>query len=206
VIKEGRSEMVEGARYNLPYRRRRRAATDYAKRRGLVLSGLPRLVVRPANKHITVQVIEARARGDVVLASAHSSELRKYSWKAAGGNVPAAYLTGSLAGHRATSRGVHTAVLDVGTRPVTVGSRIFAAMSGAADSGLKVPHGAEVLPSKDRLRGEHIAAFGKMLSQKPELYQKRFSTYLKQHLKPEDLPAHFEEVRGNILHSFEKAM
>ena len=204
MIEESRSEMVKGSQYNLPYRRRRNAATDYAKRRRLVLSGLPRLVVRPANKHITVQVIEARAKGDVVLASAHSSELRKYSWKAAGGNVPAAYLTGSLAGHRARTKGIQTAVLDVGTRPVSIGSRIFAAMSGAADSGLKIPHDEEILPSKDRLRGEHIAAFGKMLSQKPDLYQKRFSIYLKQNLKPEDVPAHFEEVRGKISQSFEK--
>jgi len=198
--------MTKRSQYNLPYRRRRTAATDYAKRRRLVLSGLPRLVVRPANKHITVQVIEAKVAGDVVLASAHSSELRKYSWRGAGGNVPAAYLTGSLAGYRARIKGVQTAVLDVGTRPVTVGSRIFAAMSGATDSGLKVPHNEKILPSKDRLRGEHIAAFGKTLSQKPDLYQKRFSSYLKQNLKPEDVPRHFEEVRGKISHSFEKTM
>jgi len=45
-----------------------------------------------------------------------------------------------------------------------------------------------------------------MLSQKPDLYQKRFSIYLKQNLKPEDVPAHFEEVRGKISQSFEKTM
>jgi len=204
VIDESEPKMTKGAQYNLPYRRRRNARTDYGKRKRLVLSGLPRLVVRPANKHIAVQVLEARAVGDRVLASAHSSELREYSWKGAGGNVPAAYLTGALAGYRAKIKGVEEAVLDVGTRPVTPGSRLFAAMSGAVDSGMKVPHSTEVLPAKERLRGEHIAAYAKTLSKDAGLYQRRFSDYLKHELKPEEIPKHFEEVRDKISHSFEK--
>lgn len=196
--------MVRGSRYNLAYRRRRNAKTDYAMRRRLVLSGLPRLTVRPANKHITVQVIEAKATGDIVLASAHSSELKKYAWKGAGGNVPAAYLTGRLAGYRAKVKGIEKAILDVGTRPVSTGSRLFAAMNGAVDSGMEIPHGDGTLPAKERLRGEHIADYGKLLSEKPDLYQKRFSTYLKRKLKPEEIPAHFDEVTEKIAHSFEK--
>lgn len=162
------------------------------------------MIVRPANKHITVQVIEAKAAGDLVLASAHSSELKKYAWKGAGGNVPAAYLTGRLAGYRAKGKGIEKAVLDVGTRPVTTGSRLFAAMSGAVDSGMEIPHGEDTVVVKERLRGEHIAAYGKLLSGKPDLYQKRFSTYLKHKLKPEEIPAHFDEVSEMIAHSFEK--
>jgi len=196
--------MAKGSRYNLRYRRRRSAATDYGKRKRLVLSGLPRLVVRPANKHITVQIVEALATGDRVLASAHSSELKKYAWKGPGGNLPAAYLTGSLAGHRAKSKGIQTAILDVGTRPANPGSRLFAAMNGAVDSGIEVPHGEDILPTKERVRGEHIAAYGKVLSQDESLYQKRFSSYLKHKLKPEEMPAHFDQVREKISHSFEK--
>ena len=194
--------MTKGSQYNLPYRRRREARTDYGKRRRLVLSGLPRLVVRPANKHITVQVVKALAPGDSVLASAHSSELREYSWKGAGGNVPAAYLTGTLAGYRARSKGIEEAVLDVGTRPISPGSRLFAAMSGAADSGMKIPHSTEVLPAKERMRGEHIAAYGKALSKDAGLYQRHFSDYLKHKLKPEEIPEHFEDVREKISNSF----
>ena len=196
--------MAKGSRYNLRYRRRRSAATDYGKRKRLVLSGLPRLVVRPANKHITVQIVEALATGDRVLASAHSSELKKYTWKGPGGNLPAAYLTGSLAGHRAKSKGIQTAILDVGTRPANPGSRLYAAMNGALDSGMEVPHGEDILPAKERVRGEHIAAYGKVLSQNADLYQKRFSSYLKHKLKPEEMPAHFDQVREKISHSFEK--
>ena len=161
------------------------------------------MVVRPANKHITVQVVEAHATGDKILASAHSSELRKYSWKGSGGNLPAAYLTGSLAGHRAKSKGIETAILDVGTRSPTMGSRLFAALSGALDSGVKIPHGADILPPKERLRGDHIAAYAKGISEKPDRYQKSFSGYLKNKLRPEDVPAHFDEVRDKISHSFQ---
>ena len=195
--------MVRSSRYNLPYRRRRTARTDYGKRRRLVLSGLPRLIVRPANKHITVQVVEAKATGDIVLASAHSSELKKYTWKGAGGNLPAAYLTGRLAGYRAKAKGIGKAVLDVGTRPVSSGSRLYAAMNGAVDSGIDVPHGDGTVLAKERVRGEHIAAYGKLLSEKPDVYQKRFSEYLKHKLKPEEIPAHFDEVNEKIAQSFQ---
>jgi large subunit ribosomal protein L18 len=204
MTEKGRPRMARNSQYNLAYRRRRNGRTDYGKRRQLVLSGLPRLVVRPANKHVTVQVVEARATGDVVLASAHSSELKEYAWKAAGGNVPAAYLTGRLAGYRAKSKGIEKAVLDVGTRPASTGSRLYAAMSGAVDSGMEIPHGDDTIPGKQRLRGEHIAAYGKLLSEKPDLYQERFSAYLKHKLKPEEIPAHFDEVAEKIAHSFEK--
>jgi large subunit ribosomal protein L18 len=204
MIDESGLKMVTGSQYNLSYRRRRNARTDYAKRRRLVLSGLPRLVVRPGNKHVTVQVVEARAAGDAVLASAHSSELKKYTWKGSGGNVPAAYLTGRLAGYRAKGKGIEKAVLDVGTRPVSTGSRLYAAMSGAVDSGMEIPHGDDTIPAKERLRGEHIAAYSKLLSEKPDVYQKRFSAYLKHKLKPEEIPTHFDEVTEKIAHSFEK--
>ncbi len=203
MIHRSESKMTKTSRYNLPYRRRRSGATDYASRRRLVLSGLPRLVVRPANKHITVQIVEAHATGDRILASAHSSELRKYAWKGGSGNLPSAYLTGSLAGYRAKSRGIETAVLDVGTRSPTLGSRLFAAMNGAIDSGMKIPHDPEVLPPKERLRGDHISAYAKGISEKPDAYQRVFSAYLKNKLKPEDIPAHFDDVRGKITNSFQ---
>lgn len=204
MINKSRAKMTQTSQYNLPYRRRRNALTDYGKRRRLVLSGLPRLVVRPANKHVNVQVVEAQTTGDRVLASAHSSDLKKYSWKGAGGNVPAAYLTGTLAGYRAKRKGVETAILDIGTRPPTAGSRLFAALKGAVDSGLKIPHSPDVLPSKERVRGEHIAGYGKRLSENVDTYQKRFSGYLKNKLKPEDVPVHFEEVLEKITRSFER--
>jgi large subunit ribosomal protein L18 len=109
-----------------------------------------------------------------------------------------------LAAYRAKAKGIEKAILDVGTRPVSTGSRLYAAMSGAVDSGMEIPHGEKTILAKERLRGEHIAAYGKLLSEKPDVYQKRFSAYLKQKLKPEDVPAHFDEVSDKMAHSFEK--
>ncbi|MCD6408924.1 MAG: 50S ribosomal protein L18 [Candidatus Verstraetearchaeota archaeon] len=192
--------MARGPRYKVPFRRRREGKTNYRKRLKLLLSGLPRLVVRGSLKHFTAQFIEARVGGDVVLASAHSSELKKYGWKAPCGNLPAAYLTGLLAGIRAMKKGITKAVLDIGLHRPTKGARVFAALQGALDAGVEVPHGEEILPSEERIRGEHIASYASILSQNsPELYERLFSQYLRNGLPPEELSQHFEEVKEKIL-------
>lgn len=190
--------MARGPRYNLPYRRRRAGKTDYRKRRALVLSNLPRLVVRPTNEHVIAQVIQAAPDGDRVLAAAHSSELKEFDWKGGNGNVPAAYLTGLLVGYRTVKAGVHDAILDAGLRTTSTGSRIFAALKGAVDSGLGIPHDRDIVPSEPRIRGEHIASYAKQLSSSRDAYRRAFSKYIKRKLKPEDLPSHFKEVAAKI--------
>ncbi|MEM2602579.1 MAG: 50S ribosomal protein L18, partial [Candidatus Bathyarchaeia archaeon] len=111
--------MAIGPRYRLAFRRRREGKTDYRRRKALLLSGLPRLVVRPTLKNIHVQIVEAGEGGDRTVASASSKELRKFDWKGGMGNVPAAYLTGLLAGKRAIAKGISRAVLDIGPRRAT---------------------------------------------------------------------------------------
>jgi len=96
--------------------------------------------------------------GDKTLASAVSKELRNHGWSYATANLPAAYLTGLLAGRRARERGVESAVLDIGLNPPVKGSRVYAALKGAIDAGLQVPHNPEVLPDEERVTGKHIAA------------------------------------------------
>ena len=91
--------MVAGATYRVMFRRRREGRTDYRLRRRLVVSGRVRLVVRGSLRHMTVQVTRAGLKGDEVVASAHSSELREFGWKGPTGNIPAAYLTGLLLGY-----------------------------------------------------------------------------------------------------------
>jgi large subunit ribosomal protein L18 len=39
----------------------------------------------------------------------------------------------------------------------TKGSRIYAALKGVLDSGIKVPYSEEILPSEDRIKGRHIS-------------------------------------------------
>jgi large subunit ribosomal protein L18 len=105
-----------------------------------------------------VQIINANVVGDMTVASAIASELSEYGWKVSSGNLPAAYLTGYLAGLRAKSRGIKEAILDVGLNPPIKGSRIYAALKGVVDAGLEVPHSPDILPDEDRLTGKHIVS------------------------------------------------
>jgi large subunit ribosomal protein L18 len=195
--------MVRGSTYRVPLRRRREGKTDYQARKALVLSGTPRLVARSTVKNVVAQIIVAKPNGDEVLAAAHSRELLKYGWKAPMGNVPAAYLTGLLCGLKAKAKGVEEAVLDIGLVAPTKGSKVFAALSGVLDAGVDVPHD-ETKMVKKRLEGQHIAEYGKSLSEDSEVYSAKFSKYTSQKLSPEKLPEHIAKVKTEIIKSFEK--
>ena len=54
-----------------------------------------------------------------------------------------------------------SAVLDIGLNRATQGARVFAALKGAVDAGLDIPYGEEILPSDERIKGAHIAAYNK---------------------------------------------
>ncbi|MEM2987711.1 MAG: 50S ribosomal protein L18 [Candidatus Bathyarchaeia archaeon] len=195
--------MAKGSRYSVPYRRRREGKTDYHKRKALILSRKPRLVVRGSLKNIIVQIIAAKPCGDEVLVSAHSREiLKNYGWKAPRGNIPAAYLTGLLCGLKAKAKGIEEAVLDIGLRSPTKGARIFAALKGVLDAGLSVPYGEEKLPDDSRIQGIHIAQYAKMLSANSEKYMATFSKYLENKVSPESLPGHFAKVKNAVISDF----
>ncbi len=146
----------QGPHFRVAFRRRREGKTDYRRRQRLLRSAMPRAVVRKTLNQTLVQIVEAEAGGDRVLASAQSMDLKEHGWSVGTGNVPAAYLTGYLAGKRAVAKGVKSAVLDIGVQEPTKGGRVFAALQGLVDAGLEVPHSKEILPSKDRIRGQHI--------------------------------------------------
>ena len=186
----------------MPFRRRREQRTDYKLRRSLLTSGRHRAVVRLTNKFVYVQVAEAKLQGDHVKASASSRELVKMGWKGGTGNLPAAYLTGELAGRRAIASGVKEALLDIGLKSSSKGSRLYAVLKGLVDSGLIVPHSPDNLPSDDRLAGTHVSTYAKGLSaQSSDQYKKHFSRYLARGLKPEELSAHFKQVREQVMSS-----
>ncbi len=181
--------MATGPRYKVPMRRRREVRTDYHQRLRLLKSGKPRLVARKSNKHVTAQLIVPGTQGDETLASAHSSDLAEYGWEAPTGNLPAAYLTGLLAGKRALEHGVEQAVLDIGLNTATNGGKVFAVQEGAIDAGVEIPHNDSVLPDWERNRGEHIAEYAEQLDE--PLYSGAFDAT--------DLPEHFDTVREEIL-------
>lgn len=197
--------MATGPRYRVPFRRRREGKTNYRSRRALVLSRVPRLVVRLTLKHAIVQVIEAESIGDKVLVSAHSNELAKaYGWLSNRGNIPSAYLTGLLCGFKAMANGVDKAFLDIGLHIPSKGTRIFAALKGAVDAGVEVPHSEDILPDEGRISGKHIADYASQLSSDPEVYKQKFSKYLSKGSRPEKLSEHFSAVKAKITSSFEK--
>ena len=199
-------EMAAGPSYRVAFRRRREGKTDYRLRRGLVLSGLPRIVVRGSLGNISVQVVKAEVHGDRVITSAYSGELsRKYGWLGDTGNISSAYLTGLLCGVKALSSGVKEAVLDIGLHYPSKSSRVFAALKGALDAGLTIPFDKEKMPDEKRTQGQHIVDYAKGLSSNPEAYQKQFSAQLSRGLKPEDISSHFAQVKERIISSFGKA-
>jgi large subunit ribosomal protein L18 len=92
--------MAHGPKYRLAFRRRREGKTNYHKRLKLLKSRKLRVVIRVSNNHVTVQVVESQMGGDKIMVSSFSKELsKKYGWNAHTGNIPAAYLTGYLAGY-----------------------------------------------------------------------------------------------------------
>lgn len=197
--------MATGPRYRVAFRRRREGKTDYQLRRGLVISGLPRLVVRVSLRNASIQFIKAEVNGDLVLAAAHSTELaKKYGWLGDTGNLPAAYLTGLLCGFKAFNQGVTQAVLDIGLHRPSKGSKVFAALKGALDAGLSVTYDKEKLPEEERITGQHIVEYARHLSSDPEAYQKRFSVELTKGLNPEEISTHFAQVKEKIISSWKK--
>ena len=140
------------------YRRDREGRTDYKRRLTLLRSAEPRLTVRRTLNNIIVSVVSFNPDGDKVETTVHSATLKKHGWTHSTGNIPAAYLTGYLAGKAAKEKGVTKAILDIGRTAPIKGGRVFAALKGALDAGLEIPHGEDALPSEERLRGEHIKA------------------------------------------------
>jgi len=153
--------MASGPRYSVKFRRRREGKTNYKSRLALVKSRKPRMVVRKTSTNIIVQFITFDPKGDKVLGTALSRELRDIGWKYSLKSIPAAYLTGYLASKRVAGK-VPEAVLDIGLVGPRKGAKVFAALKGALDGGIKIPHGKDVLPSEDRIKGKHIEDYRKL--------------------------------------------
>jgi len=181
------------------YRRKRENKTSYPKRIKFLLSGKKRLVVRLTNNKIITQLVEFAAQGDKVLVSVDSSALKKLGWKYSCKNVPAAYLTGLLAGKKALEKGHKEAILDTGSGSPLHKGKIYAFLKGVLDAGLKVPHGSEeVFPTEERIKGEHIKQYAEKIKTDKEAYQKMFAQYLKDNAEPEKIVDVFENVKEKI--------
>ena len=140
--------------YSKILHRIRSEKTNYRKRKTMLMGKHDFISVNITNENSEVQILKPIISGDKVLASAHSRFLIKDGWKGSRKNIPAAYLTGYLAGKKAISKGVSNAILYSGTRKYT--QRMAAALKGVIDAGLEVPADSETFPSEDRINGDHL--------------------------------------------------
>ena len=129
-------------------RRRREAKTDYNLRLALLKSNKPRLVIRKTNRYIIAQIIETDVAQDKVLFGITSRDVLKKWPKEKSGSLKskdAAYETGLLLGEKAKGK-VKEAILDIGMNRNIHKSRIYAALKGVIDSGIRIAHDSKALP------------------------------------------------------------
>ncbi|PVU99297.1 hypothetical protein BB559_000323 [Furculomyces boomerangus] len=198
-----------------------------------------RLVVRFTNTDIICQIVYAKIQGDFVLASAYSHELPRYGVKVGLTNWSAAYCTGLLVARRVLSKlglsekyeGVveadgtfsiteasdegarpFKAFLDVGLKRTTTGAKVFAAMKGASDGGLYVPHSERRFPGFDveskeldsevlrkYIHGGHVADYMRELEEEDEeKYSRHFSRFISAGLNADNLEAMYKSAHAAI--------
>jgi len=204
-----------------------------------------RFVVRITNRMVVCQMVSSKVIGDEVLAVAYSSELSRYGLEVGLTNYAACYATGLLLARRVLkkvgldesytgtdevtgeyfceemdeeedAKSPFRAFLDVGLRPTTTGARVYAAMKGAVDGGVAIPHtysgkpfpgwykedGRETFEA-DVLRkyifGGHVADYMKKLQEEDEeKYEKHFSQYIKKGVAADDLEDLYTKVHAGI--------
>lgn len=198
-----------------------------------------RLVVRFSNKNITCQVVYATLTHDVVIASAYSQELPTYGLNFGLTNYAAAYCTGLLIARRVlTKLGLADAykglaeasgedylveendegprpffcLLDVGLKRTSTGSKVFAALKGALDGGLDIPHSEKRYVGydpeaksldEDTLRkyifGGHVADYMEQMKEEDaEAYAKHFSHFIKEGIDAGQLEGIYKKVHAAI--------
>jgi large subunit ribosomal protein L5e len=198
-----------------------------------------RFVVRITNTDVITQIIYAKISGDIVLTAAYSHELPKYGIKLGLTNYSAAYATGLLCARRLLQKlGLDKvypgqtdangedfqvtpvdngprpfyALLDVGLVRTTTGARVFAAMKGATDGGLNIPHSesrfagfntekkeldAKVL--RKYIFGGHVSDYMKSLQKEDQdKYKKLFSRFVKEGIKADDLEGIYKKAHAAI--------
>merc|ERR1719242_700274 len=204
-----------------------------------------RFVVRITNSDVVCQVISATTIGDKVFAAAYAHELPRYGLSVGLTNYAACYCTGLLLARRLLKKvgmedyeGTEEVTgeyfmeepdyeeenpkepfecyLDVGLRRTTTGARVFAALKGATDGGLKVPHrdNGKQFPGyykedggatynadicRKYIMGGHVGDYMTLLQEEDaEKYQKHFSKYIAAGLSADDLEGLYEKVHAAI--------
>ena len=183
--------------YTSTFRRIREGKTNYRKREKLLIGKQDFVTVNVSDENVSAQLIRPDLLGDKVMASVHSNELLSYGWKGSRKNVPSCYLVGLLLGKKCLQKKITRAILYIGKRHFT--TKIAACLKGLSEAGLNMPFSENIIPSEQRIQGNHIAEYAKKLKANDELYKSRFSSNLGLGLEPENYPSHFSEVKDRIV-------
>jgi len=183
--------------YTSTFRRIREKKTNYRKREKLLVGKKDFVTVNVSDQNISAQLIRPDLLGDKVMASVHSNELLSYGWKGSRKNIPSCYLVGLLLGKKCLQKKISSAILYIGKRHFT--TKIAACLKGLSEAGLELPFSESILPSEDRIQGNHIADYAKKLKANDDMYKSRFSSNLGSGLEPEKYPSHFSEVKDKIV-------
>lgn len=95
--------------------------------------------------------------------------------------------------------------MDVGLQRTTTGARVFAAMKGAVDGGLNIPHSTKRFPGYDaeskafnadvhraHIFGQHVADYMRSLEEEdPEAFKRQFSQYIKLGINADQVKKYF---------------
>jgi large subunit ribosomal protein L18 len=142
-------------------KRRIENKTNYLKRRRLLESKNPRIIIRKTNKYVLFQYIETKIAQDEVKFMFTSKSLLNYGWpKEKEGSLKslgAAYLAGMAFGKMIKNE--KQAIIDTGLIRNTKGSKIHAGIKGIIDSGAKMSYNPEMFPEEKRICSENIKGF-----------------------------------------------
>ena len=183
--------------YTSTFRRIRERKTNYRKREKLLIGKKDFVTVNVSDQNVSAQLIRPDLLGDKVMASVHSNELLSYGWKGSRKNIPSCYLVGLLLGKKCIQKKIRRAILYIGKRHFT--TKIAACLKGMSEAGLEMPFSEEILPTEERIQGNHIAEYAKKIKSNDDLYKSRFSSNLGSGLEPEKYPNHFSEVKDRIV-------
>lgn len=142
-------------------KRRIKGKTDYKARIELLKSGFPRIVIRKTGNYINVQYVVSKEAKDSTLIGVTSHELLKHGWpESASGSlksIPAAYLTGYLAGKKIiNSKNNKKVILDIGLQRNVKASRIYSALKGLVDAGMDINFNEKVIPADEVIFGKNV--------------------------------------------------
>lgn len=188
--------MARKSKRVVEFRRKREKKTDYKNRLKLLLNDNPRLVVRKSSKNMFIQLVSYETKGDKIIVSAKTSELKNLGWNFGCGNIPAAYLVGYLIGKRMIAKGIKETILDIGLQGK--GNRLFAVLKGVIDTGIIIPHNDKSLPSDELIKGEHITKYTELLSADKEKHDKQFSAYIKNNCNTKDISKIIDQVKEKM--------